>query len=893
MSAQEYERLEFTVHGMTCASCVGRVEKVLHKQENIQDVNVSLATEKVAVLGRDLNKDKIASIIERAGFEAIMPQTMQVILNVEGMTCASCVGRVERVLQKQQGVEAVSVNLATEKAVIEGVNLQLLVLLKAIEKAGYTASQVNQKNKILDLEIQGMTCASCVGRVEKALRKVEGVKNISVNLATESASVETDEHIEPKLLVQIVEKAGYDAQLKIKNNEKDESLTVKREVEAQLFKQDLFIAFICTLPVFILEMGTHLSMSFHQFVLTHIGQQLSWYIQFILTTVVLVFPGRRFYKKGLPALWHLAPDMNSLVALGTLAAYGFSCIATFLPNLLPQNTINVYFEAAAVIVTLILLGRYLEAKAKGKTSQAIERLIGIQPKTARILQNGQLKEVDISDVHNGMIVVAQAGEKIAVDGLVIDGHSFVDESMITGEPIAVKKDKDSHVVAGTVNQQGILHIQVNATGHDTVLSQIIRLVEEAQSSKLPIQSIVNKVTMWFVPVVIGLATLTFIAWLIFGPSPAFSFALVNAVAVLIIACPCAMGLATPTSIMVSTGRGAEMGVLFRKGEALQTLKEAKVIAFDKTGTLTEGKPKLTDLETIDHQNKDNVLQYMASVEQYSEHPVAEAIVNHAKAQQIPLLNSSEVRVIAGYGIQAVVNEKSVYIGADRFMEKLDLDIKPFAVKAEQLAEDGKTPFYIAIENLVVAIVAVADDIKPSTYRAIQSLHELGLKVVMISGDNYKTARAIAQKLKIDDVIAEVLPQGKVDAIQKLQQTYGKVGYVGDGINDAPALATADIGLAVGTGTDVAIESADVVLMSGNLQTVTQAIALSKATIRNIQQNLFWAFIYNIALIPIAAGALYPFYHILLSPMISAFAMGLSSVFVLTNALRLKRFSYPI
>lgn len=895
MSAQKNETLELTVQGMTCASCVGRVEKVLKKQENIEEVNVNLATEKVIISGQDLDKAQIRSAIERAGYDVVLPKTNRIVLNIEGMTCASCVGRVEKVLKKIAGVENVSVNLATEKAVVEGVTgLKTEDLVKAVERAGYGASyEKNQHTEnIIDLNIRGMTCASCVGRVEKALLKVEGVDDVSVNLATESAQVHLQKNISPEILIQTVEKAGYQAEIKNNQSEdKEESLTQRREKEAKVLRRDLIIALICTLPIFVLEMGTHISTSFHHLVLSYLGQSLSWYIQFALTTCVLIFPGRRFYQKGLPALFRLAPDMNSLVALGTLAAYGFSCIATFLPWLLPENTVNVYFEAAAVIVTLILLGRYLEAKAKGKTSQAIERLIGIQPKTARILQADELLEVDIKQVMAGMTVVVQPGEKIAVDGTVLKGHSFVDESMITGEPIAVKKDKDSHVVAGTVNQQGILYIQVSATGNDTVLAQIIRLVEEAQGSKLPIQTMVNQVTMWFVPVVIVLAVITFIAWLVFGPSPAFSFALVNAVAVLIIACPCAMGLATPTSIMVSTGRGAEMGILFRKGEALQTLKEAEVIAFDKTGTLTEGKPKLTDLMTIDNQNKADILRYMASVEQYSEHPVAQAIVNYAKEQQITLLEANEIQVVAGYGIQAFVNQKRICIGADRFMKKLGLEVKTFAVKSEQLAQDGKTPFYIAVENTVAAIVAVADDIKPSTYKAIQSLHELGLKVVMISGDNYKTARAIAKKLKIDDVIAEVLPEGKVNAIQKLQKEYGKVAYVGDGINDAPALASADIGLAVGTGTDVAIESADVVLMSGNLQTVTHAIALSKATIRNIKQNLFWAFIYNIALIPIAAGVLYPFYHILLSPMISALAMGLSSVFVLTNALRLKRFHY--
>ena len=554
---------------------------------------------------------------------------------------------------------------------------------------------------------------------------------------------------------------------------------------------------------------------------------------------------------------------------------------------------NVYYEAAAVIVSLILLGRYFEAKAKGRTSQAIQHLVGMQAKTARVHHNGQVIEVPIAEVTTETIVEIRPGERVPVDGEVVEGQSYIDESMITGEPVPVKKQVGDQVVGGTVNQNGTLNFRATAIGESSVLAQIIRMVEQAQGSKLPIQALVDKVTMWFVPMVMLLATLTFAVWFIFGPDPALTFSLVNAVAVLIIACPCAMGLATPTSIMVGTGRGAEMGVLFRKGEALQALQDVQVIAVDKTGTLTEGKPTLTDFYVQPGFEQNQVLRIVASVEAKSEHPIALAIVQAAEQQNISLLPITTFDSVTGFGIKAEVAGQAVHIGADRYMQQLGLDVIPFKDEAAHLGQEAKTPIYVAIDQKLAAIIAVADPIKDTTYAAIAGLHQLGLKVAMITGDNRHTAQAIAAKLHIDQVIAEVLPDGKVDAIRQLQQQYGRVAFVGDGINDAPALAQADVGLAIGTGTDVAIEAADVVLMSGSLQGVPNAIALSKATIKNIRQNLFWAFFYNIALIPIAAGVLYPAFGILLSPIFAAGAMALSSVFVLGNALRLKYFQVPV
>ena len=624
-----------------------------------------------------------------------------------------------------------------------------------------------------------------------------------------------------------------------------------------------------------------------------IGMQLSWYLQFALTSFVLAVPGWRFYKKGFPALMRLAPDMNSLVSVGTLAAYGYSLVATFLPHLLPANTVNVYYEAAAVIVALVLLGKFMEARAKGRTSEAITRLIGMQAKVAHVQRNGQFIDIPISEVALGDIIEVRPGERIPVDGEVLDGKSFVDESMITGEPIPVEKTIGSTVVGGTVNQKGAFTLKATAVGGQTMLAQIIRLVEQAQGSKLPIQAVVDRVTMWFVPAVLAAATVTFLVWLAYGPSPALTFALVNAVAVLIIACPCAMGLATPTSIMVGTGRGAELGVLFRKGEALQLLKDAKVVAVDKTGTLTEGHPALTDLEVTEGFERNQVLGQIAAVESRSEHPIARAIVDAAKEEGIAIPSLSDFDSVTGMGVKAVVNGVNIEVGADRYMRELGLDTGVFAATAERLASEGKSPLYAAIGGKLAAIVAVADPIKASTPAAIKALHDLGLKVAMITGDNARTAQAIAAKLGIDEVVAEVLPEGKVEAVKRLKAQYGQIAFVGDGINDAPALAEADVGLAIGTGTDVAMESADVVLMSGNLQGVPNAIALSKATIGNIRQNLFWAFAYNTALIPVAAGVLYPTYGILLSPIFAAGAMAMSSVFVLGNALRLRRFQPPM
>ena len=816
-------------------------------------------------------------------------------LSVEGMTCASCVGRVERVLKKLPGVQEAVVNLATEKAslTVEDPAQAAVILpqaVAAIEKAGYAVPAQS-----VDLQVDGMTCASCVGRVERALKKVPGVQNAVVNLATERATVQLQGGTDASRLIAAIEKAGYEARPVMQQAAvSGEDITAQRQAaERESLKKSLIFAAVFALPVFLLEMGGHLVPAFHHWIAETIGTQNSWYIQFVLTAIVLFGPGRRFFEKGVPALLRGAPDMNSLVAVGTTAAFAYSVVVTFMPSLLPAGTVNVYYEAAAVIVALILLGRFLEARAKGNTSEAIRRLVQLQAKTARVRRDGAVQELEIAQVRSGDVIEVRPGERIPVDGEVIEGQSFVDESMISGEPVPVEKTVGAEVVGGTVNQNGALAFKATKVGADTLLAQIIRMVEQAQGSKLPIQALVDKITMWFVPAVMTAALITFGVWLIWGPDPALSFALVNAVAVLIIACPCAMGLATPTSIMVGTGRAAQMGVLLRKGEALQQLKDAKVVAVDKTGTLTKGRPELTDLVLADGLQRATVLAQVAAVEDRSEHPIARAIVDAAKAEGLQIPAISDFESVTGFGVRAVVDGSKVEIGADRFMRELGLSVDGFAAEAQRLGSEGKTPLYAAINGQLAAMIAVADPIKPTTKPAIDALHAQGLKVAMITGDNRHTAEAIAKQLGIDEVVAEVLPGGKVETVQRLKAEHGTLAYVGDGINDAPALAEADVGIAIGTGTDIAIEAADVVLMSGDLSGVPNAIALSKATMKNIGENLFWAFAYNVALIPVAAGLLYPFNGTLLSPVFAAGAMALSSVFVLSNALRLKRFKAPL
>lgn len=803
-------------------------------------------------------------------------------MQVEGMNCASCVGRVEKALKSISGVASASVNLATESVLVNyDDTLTPQDVANALQTAGYPAV-----SESITFGVGNLNCASCVGRAEKALRAGNGVLEANVNLATESATVRyAAGATTPSAIAELVTAAGYPATLE--KTEPAETAHRKTDEIRQL-KSKVLLAAALALPVFLIEMGSHFIPGVHMLIENSLGLQNSYYLQFVLTTVVLFGPGRHFYTKGFPSLLKGAPDMNSLVALGTSAAYVFSLVSTFAPQLLPAGTVNVYYEAAAVIVVLILLGRFLEARAKGRTGEAIQKLVGMQAKTARVERDGITVEVPIEEIIVGDVIQVRPGEKIAVDGAVISGSSFVDESMITGEPIPVEKTSGDEVVGATINGTGALSVQASKVGNDTVLSQIIQMVEQAQGAKLPIQGLVDKITSWFVPAVITVAILTVAVWFLFGPDPALSLALVAGVAVLIIACPCAMGLATPTSIMVGTGRAAELGVLFRKGDALQMLQETKVVALDKTGTLTAGHPELTDIILCEGFEEEDVLRMVAAVEQNSEHPIAKAIVQASHERGIALPKPESFNSLTGFGVSTVVQGQDVLVGADRLMDREGIALEQLSVDATVLATRGKTPLYVAIDGKVAAVIAVADPIKKTTPDAIKSLHELGLKVVMITGDNQKTANAIAAELGIDSVVAEVLPDGKVRTLEDLRKsTSGKLAFVGDGINDAPALAAADVGIAIGTGTDVAIEAADVVLMAGDLNGVVNAFHISQQTMRNIRQNLFWAFSYNTLLIPVAAGVLYPFGGPLLSPVLAAGAMALSSVFVLTNALRLR------
>ena len=800
--------------------------------------------------------------------------------NVEGLTCASCVGRVEKTLSALPGVSQAVVNLASESAQVsfEG-PADLGGMAKSLKGAGYTMATSETT-----LNVESMTCASCVGRVERKLKAIEGVLDAAVNLATETATVHfVPGVVTPENLARVITELGYPSKV---HAGEDESKVDRKAAEISRLGWLTVIAAVLALPVFVLEMGVHVIPGMHALVERTVGMQNSWLLQFVLTTIVLFGPGLRFYTKGYPALFKGAPDMNSLVALGTSAAYGFSIVATFLPWLLPEGTANVYYEAAAVIVVLILLGKYLEARAKGRTGEAIRKLVGLGAKVARVERDGEVVELPIEEIVVGDVVHVRPGEKIAVDGTVLSGLSYVDESMITGESLPIEKVEGSNVVGATVNGTGAMTFTATMVGGDTVLAQIIQMVERAQGAKLPIQGAVDKITAWFVPAVMAVAAVTVLTWLIFGPDPALGFALVAGVAVLIIACPCAMGLATPTSIMVGTGRAAEMGVLFRKGDALQMLQEASVVALDKTGTLTAGRPDLTDLVVTEGFEENEVLGIIAAVEAKSEHPIAEAIVKAADSRGIARKETTEFTSITGYGVRAVVDGKTILVGADRLMTREGVGLGNLVDTGAALSKKGRSPLYAAIDGQLAAVIAVADPIKPSTPMAIRALHDLGLKVAMITGDNWGTANAIAAELGIDIVKAEVLPEGKVAALEELREG-GKLAFVGDGINDAPALAAADVGIAIGTGTDVAIEAADVVLMSGELTGVVNAFDISKHTMRNIRQNLFWAFGYNTVLIPVAAGVLYPAFGIMLSPVLAAGAMAMSSVFVLSNALRLR------
>ena len=736
------------------------------------------------------------------------------------------------------------------------------------------------------MSVSNMSCASCAGRVDNALRQLPGVLAVDVNLATETAQVTYAPDLASRAdFIAASTAAGYAAQEH--SEDSHGQVQARKQQLAEAYGRRSRLAAFLAAPVIILGMGGHVLPGFERLIADVIGQKANWIIQCIFATAVLFGPGLDFYRRGFPALWRGAPDMNSLVALGTGAAYAFSLIATFLPQILPEGVSGVYYEPASLIVVLILFGRDLENRAKGRTGKAIQSLLGLRVKTAQVRRAGEFVDCPIEEIVVGDVLSLRPGERVAVDGVVHEGSSYIDESMITGEPRPVEKSTGAALTAGTVNGMGHVIYEARRVGHDTTLSQIIQLVEQAQGAKLPIKALVDRLTLWFVPMVLTLAFVTVTVWMIWGPAPALPYALVAGVCVLIIACPCAMGLATPTSIMVGTGRAAEMGVLFRKGDALQLLADVDVIAFDKTGTLTRGQPVLTDLDVADGLGRRAALQVMASVEQGSDHPIARAIVMAAAEEGLDLLPIQDGQTYAGLGLSAHVAGEEVILGTERFMRERGIDVKGYHASAEALASQGKSVIFAARAGQVIALAGVSDALKPSTQGAIAQLKAAGITVVMLTGDRRDAALQIAADLGIDQVHAELLPADKSRVLAELKTKARQLAFVGDGINDAPALAAADIGIALGTGTDVAVESADIVLMSGDLLGVVNAIEMSRLTLRNIKQNLFWAFGYNVALIPVAAGALYPAFGMLLSPILAAAAMALSSIFVLANALRLR------
>ncbi|MCL7463493.1 heavy metal translocating P-type ATPase [Phaeovulum sp. NW3] len=802
---------------------------------------------------------------------------------IEGMHCGACTGRVERALAAEPGVKSAAANLMARSARVEfDAPATPASLAAALDRAGYPPARAQTR-----LGIAGMTCASCAGRVERALGAVPGVIAARVNLATETAEVDYAQGaVAPSELAVAVTAAGYPARV-LTAGDPPAPITDRQAAEAARLARAVRIAGALTLPVFVLAMGGHMIPAFHHWIAATLGDRLNHLIQMVLTAAVMAGPGRVFLRLGFPALLRGAPEMNSLVALGASAAFLYSAVVTLAPGLLPETAREVYFEAAAVIVTLILLGRWLEARARGQAGQAISRLVGLRPATARVERATGVVELPVEELAPGDIVQILPGERIAVDGIVTEGHGWIDESMLTGEPAPVEKSLGQPVTGGTVNGAAALTFRVTATGADTVLSRIIALVEEAQGGKLPVQALVDKVTRVFVPVVIALSVLTFALWMAFAPAPAFTHALVAAISVMIIACPCAMGLATPVSILVGTGRGAELGLLFRRGDALQRLSQARIVAFDKTGTLTAGRPALTDLIPAEGFDADEALRLAAGAEARSEHPLAQAILAAAAGRGLTRARARKTTALAGRGLSAEVEGRALLLGNTRALREAGVDTAALQPRADQLASEGKTPVWLALDGQLAALMALADPVKPGAPQAVAALQAEGVSVVMISGDTRATAEAVGRSLCITEVVAEVLPEGKVAALENLK-TRGTVAFVGDGINDAPALAAADVGLAIGTGTDVAIEAAEVVLMQGDPQGVARALALSRATMRNIRQNLFWAFAYNTALIPVAMGALVPFGGPGLSPMLAAGAMAFSSVFVVTNALRLRR-----
>ena len=825
-------------------------------------------------------------------------KTQKAILPLTGMTCASCAATVEKALSELSGVQKANVNLASEKASVEynPDKVTASMMIRAISDAGYGVALEKAT-----FNIGGMTCASCASHVEKALVDVKGVVSAFVNLATEKATVEfLPGEATTADLRNAVESAGY--QFLGEETATTDTISEGNRRELRSLRNRLILASIIGAYMLVVALS--------EFTGGWLPSVFSnGYLLWLLATPVQLWAGWQFYQGAWGALKHKTANMNTLIAVGTSAAYFYSVAAVLFPSFFATagRSADVYFDTASVIIALILTGRLLEARAKGQTSDAIKKLIGMQAKTARVIRQGQELDIPVEEVTVGDVIIVRPGEKVPVDGIVREGRSSLDESMVTGESLPVEKGVGDQVIGATINKTGSFRFEATKVGKDTVLARIIKLVEEAQGSKAPIQRLADVISSYFVPAVIAVASITFLIWLFAGPAPALTYALLNFVAVLIIACPCALGLATPTAIMVGTGKGAENGVLIRSGEALETAHRIQAIILDKTGTLTEGRPVVTDILAIHGFKEEDLLMVAASAEHGSEHPLGEAIVSAARERNLTLKNATEFNAVPGHGIEAKVQGQRVLLGNLKLMQDRQFSLNGLDEKASELSLEGKTPMFLGIDGRATGIIAVADTLKPNSKAAVRELHRLGLEVVMLTGDNERTAMAIAKETGIERVLAEVLPENKASEVKRLQGESKVVAMVGDGINDAPALAQADVGIAIGTGTDVAIEAADITLMSGDLSGVVTAIALSKKTLRTIKQNLFWAFAYNVVLIPIAAGVLYFVFgqsgtppalrfffgdYGFLNPILAALAMAASSVTVVSNSLRLRGFRPP-
>jgi len=813
-------------------------------------------------------------------------KTARASIHITGMTCTTCAATIKRSLAHTHGIEQADVNYASEKASIKynPTKVDLAKIMDTVSELGYG---VATKKSIFP--VGGMTCASCVARVEEALSSVPGVVSASVNLASEKATVEYLEGTALADMRRAVKDAGYELGPEAQALE---DVTTAAQREIRVFRNKFIMAVILAASIMALGWGP-----------AFVGKP---YLLWALATPVQFWAGLRFYRGAWGALKHKTSDMNTLIAVGTSVAYFYSMIAVIFPGLFTTGLLepHLYFHTSAAIIALILLGRFLEARARGQTSEAIKKLIGMQPKTALAIREGEQREILVEEVQVGDLILIRPGERVPVDGIVRQGYSSVDESMITGESIPVEKKTGDEVIGATINKTGSLEIEASKVGKDTMLAHIVRMVEEAQGSKAPVQRLADVIASYFVPTVIGIAIVTFIVWYFVGPAPAFTFAFLNFVAVLVIACPCALGLATPTAIMVGTGKGAEHGILIRSGEALERAHQINTVLLDKTGTLTRGEPAVTDIISAHSFSQEEILQLAASAEHSSEHPLGEAVVKAALEKKLELSPSSDFNAIPGQGIETVVQGKKLFLGNLRLMEERDLSLNGLEKKAAELLEQGKTVMFLGRDSQVAGIIALADTLKPGAKEALQALRKMGIKTAMLTGDNRRTAEAIAREAGIDRVLAEVLPEHKAGEVKKLQEEGKVVAMVGDGINDAPALAQADVGIAIGTGTDVAMETGDITLISGDLMGVATAISLSKRTMRTIKQNLFWAFAYNTALIPVAAGVLYLVFgnigvpsglrfilgeYGFLNPILAAAAMAASSITVVSNSLRLRRF----